>query len=41
MFDLKIFSNGISLLGPMASTVKFVIDIPPKLKEVGCFAETS
>lgn len=30
MFDLKIFSDGISLLGSVVSTVKSVIDILPK-----------
>ena len=30
MFDLKTFSDGISLLGSVVSTVKSVIDILPK-----------
>lgn len=30
MFDLKIFSEGVSLLGSVVSTVKSVIDILPK-----------
>jgi len=30
MFDLKIFSDGVSLLGSVVSTVKSVIDILPK-----------
>ena len=30
MFDLKIFSDGISLLGTVMTTIKSVIDILPK-----------
>jgi len=30
MFDLKIFSDGVSLLGSAVSTIKTVIDILPK-----------
>jgi hypothetical protein len=30
MFDLKVFSDGVSLLGSVVSTVKSVIDILPK-----------
>jgi hypothetical protein len=30
MFDLKVFSDGVSLLGTVVSTVKSVIDILPK-----------
>lgn len=30
MFDLKVFSEGVSLLGTLVSTIKSVIDILPK-----------
>jgi len=33
MLDLKIFSDGVSLLIPVVSTVKSVIDILPKRKK--------